>query len=72
MYTDAIKTACAQVSSACGISVEMSRIAVKTICKAFYGHEFYLNVDEAPYDKEVVELAVKRTKRPTSREDYKL
>ena len=70
--TDAIKTACAQVSSACGISVEMSRVAVKTICKALYGHEFYLNVDETPYNKEVVEPAPKKTKRPISKEDYML
>ena len=39
--TNETKSAYAKVSSACGISVEMARIAIKTTCKALYKHEFF-------------------------------
>jgi len=45
--TEAIKSTCAQVSTACGLSVEMSRIAVQTTCLALYHHNFYLNASDA-------------------------
>ena len=39
--TNETKSAYAKVSSACGISVEMARIAIKTTCKALYKQEFF-------------------------------
>ena len=37
-YIESIKSTCNQVSTACGLSVEMARIAVQTTCKALYKH----------------------------------
>ena len=41
-----MKTACANVSSKCAISAEKARIAVKTVCKAMYNHDYYLTTEE--------------------------
>ena len=38
--TKSIKSIFNQVSTACGLPVEMARIAVQTICKALYKHEY--------------------------------
>ena len=48
--TDDVKTTCAQVSASCGISAEKARIAVETVCKHLYHHDFYLSVKEIPVD----------------------
>ena len=45
--TDKIKATCANVSSVCGVSVEMSQQAVKTVCKELYEHDVYLSAAEA-------------------------
>ena len=39
--TEAIKSTCAQVSTTCGLSVEMARVAVQTTCKALYQHTLF-------------------------------
>ena len=41
-----IKSACAQVSVSCGLSTEMSRVAVQAVSKHLYHHEYYLSIDE--------------------------
>ena len=41
--TEDIKMTCANLSSICGLSVENSRLAVQTVCKHLYKHEFYLS-----------------------------
>lgn len=64
--TNEIKSVCAQVSSACGISIEMTRTEVKTICKALYEHVFFNN-EEA---NKKIELAAKR-KPLISKQGYK-
>ena len=45
--TDQIKTTCANVSSVCEVSVEMSLQVVKTVCKELYEHDVYLSAAEA-------------------------
>ena len=42
-----IKATCANISSVCGVSVEMSQQAVKTVCKELYEHDVYLSGAEA-------------------------
>ena len=44
--TDKIKATCANVSSVCGVSVEMSRQVVKTVCKELYEHDVDLTAVE--------------------------
>ena len=62
--TETIKSTCAQVSTACGLSVEMAPISVQTTCKALYQHEYYLNVEDATKNystnEETTEPVVKR------------
>ena len=41
-----IKAACAQVSVSCGLSTEMSRVAVQAVSKHLYHHKYYLSIDE--------------------------
>ena len=41
-----IKAACAQVSVSCGLSTEMSRVAVQAVSKHLYHHEYYFSIDE--------------------------
>ena len=45
--TDKIKATCANVSSVSGVSVEMSRQAVKTVCKELCEHDVYVSAAEA-------------------------
>ena len=42
----------ADVSSACGISVENARKAVLLVCKHLYGHDFYLHERKLKVDKD--------------------
>ena len=46
IYTYKIKATCANISSVCGVSVEMSQQAVKTVCKELYEHDVYLSAAE--------------------------
>ena len=41
--TDQIKTACANLSSMCVLSIENSRLAVQTVCKYLYKYKVYMN-----------------------------
>ena len=69
--TDKIKATCAQVSTECGISIEMAHIAVKTTCISLYGHDFYLCVDDKlERDGDVSQPSAKRPKHPYSKEKY--
>ena len=45
--TDQIKATCANVSSVCEVSVEMSLQVIKTVCKELYEHDVYLSAAEA-------------------------
>ena len=49
--TESIKLTCAQVSTACGLSVETAHIAVQTMCKTLYKHEYFLNIEKVPNDQ---------------------
>ena len=60
-YYDKIKATYVQVSTECGISVEMVQIAVKTICSSLYGQDFYLCVDDkSERDGDTSKASVKR------------
>ena len=48
--TESVKATCAKVSTVCGVSAETVRPAVKTICKNFHNHNFYLFIEEAQDD----------------------
>ena len=71
--TESIKSTCAQVSTACGLSVEMACIAVQSTCKALYKHEYFLNIEELPNDQsdQHFEPVPKHPKEPVRREDCK-
>ena len=45
--TNAVKTACVNLSVKCNISAEMSRVAVQTVCKNLYDHDYFLSKYEA-------------------------
>ena len=45
--TNAVKTTCANLSVKCNMSAEMSRVAVQTVCKNLYEHNYFLSKDEA-------------------------
>ena len=68
--TESIKSTCNQVSTACGLSVEMACTAVQTTCKALYKHEYFLNIEEVPNDQrdEDFEPVPKRPKKPLTKE----
>ena len=44
--TEEVKSACARISSACGVSVETSRKALQIFCKDLYNHDVYLSSKE--------------------------
>ena len=41
-----MKSACEQISSVCGVSVETSRKALQIVCKDLYNHDVYLSLKE--------------------------
>ena len=41
-----MKSTCALVSTKCEVSVEVTRLAVKTVMKGMYDHDVYLNTEE--------------------------
>ena len=45
--TNAVKTTCVNLSVKCNMSAEMSRVAVQTVCKNLYDHNYFLSKDEA-------------------------
>ena len=71
--TESIKSTCAQVSTACGLSAEMACRAVQTTCKALYKHEYFLNIEEVPNDQsdEDFEPVPKCPKKPVTKENCK-
>ena len=62
-----------QVSTVCGLSVEMARIAVQTTSKALRKHEYFINIEEVPNDQSIEdsEPFPKRSKKPVMKEDCK-
>ena len=68
--TEQIKATCANVSSVCGISVELARLAVKTVCAKVYGHDYYLSPPGIIYDKSEGEPLSKKSRIPLSAADY--
>ena len=68
--TESIQSTCAQVYTACGLSAEMTCIAVQTTCKALYKHEYFLNIQEVQNDQSVdFEPVPKPPKKPVTKED---
>ena len=74
-----IKDTIATVSYNAAISVEKARLAVQTMCRKFYNHQYYLTSEEqAKYKPELAtieeeaELAKpSQSKKPRSADDYK-
>ena len=56
--TEAIKSACAMVSSTCGVSNEMSRKIVQIVAKKLHGHNPYLTPKEQFVSEHPEEAAV--------------
>ena len=69
-FTVEVKSACANVSSKCGISAEKSRIAVKTVCNEMYGHRYYLSSEEQQQHEGTSEDFEPQKKVPKKAEDY--
>ena len=46
-FTDTIKNTLCEISVKCNLSVEASRLAFKTACGSFYGHNYFLSKEEA-------------------------
>ena len=68
--TEQIKATCANVSAVCGISVELARLAVKTVCAKLYCHDYYLSPPGIIYDKNEGEPPSKQSRIPFSTADY--
>ena len=45
--TNAVKTACVNLSVECNMSAEISRVDVQTVCKNLYVHNYFWSKDEA-------------------------
>ena len=61
---------CANFSSVCVVSVEMSRQAVKTVCKELYEHDVYLSAAEACKSASLEQPPSKKPCPPVSARDY--
>ena len=69
--TESVKATCAKVSTDCGVSAETVRQAVKTICKNFNNHDFYLSIEETQDDTlEVYQPEPKCFKKSMTKKDY--
>ena len=68
--TDQIKTTCANVSSVCEVSVEMSLQVVKTVCKELYEHDVYLSAAEAWKSASLEQPPSKKPCPPVSARNY--
>ena len=78
--TDQVKSTCASVSTKCEVSVEVARLAVKTVKKGMYDHDVYLNTEEQsaaehskPPDNDQNEPPSKKKRTvpvPSSKADY--
>ena len=70
-FTEQIKAACASISSKCIISEEKARVAVKTVCKEMYQHQYYLNADEYKNSEEMIHTNLEPpSKVPKTSTDY--
>ena len=76
--TSDVKSTCAEVSVKCNVSAQMSRVAVQTVCKGLYKHEFYLTKEEAKTERKEIsqehlpvdEQNNENVARPVKKEDY--
>ena len=68
--TDKVKATCANISSVCGVSVEMSRQVVKTVCKELYEYDVYLSAAEACKSASLEQPPSKKPCPPVSDRDY--
>ena len=78
--TDQVKSTCASVSTKCEVSVEVARLAVKTVKKGMYDHDVYLSTEEqsaaeqsTPPDNDQNEPPSKKKRTvpvPSSKADY--
>ena len=84
--TNNVKLACVNVSVNCNLSTEMSRVAVQSVCRTLYNHDYYLSKEEviekdpslATYRKQETnprpnkwqKRAMPKNKTPSSQEDY--
>ena len=62
-FTDTIKNTLCEISVKCNLSLEASRLAFKTACGSFYGHDYFLSKDEAIQNQSELDL---RTSLSTS------
>ena len=69
--TDKIEATCANVSSVCGMPVEMTQKAVKTVCKELYKHDVYLSAAEGCKLASLEQPPSKKPSPPVSARDYK-
>ena len=65
--TNEIKATCAEVSVRCNISTEQSRIAVQTVCRGLYNHNFYLSKEEAIEHEPSLEIFKSTSPKPSKR-----
>ena len=69
--TDKIEATCSNVSSVCGMPVEMTQQAVKTVCKELYKHDVYLSAAEGCKLASLEQPPSKKPSPPVSARDYK-
>ena len=70
-FAEEVNAACASVSSKCSISAEKARVAVKTVCKKMYQHQYYLNADEYKNSEEMIQTNLEPpSKVPKTSKDY--
>ena len=70
-FTAEVKAACASVSSKCSISAEKAWVAVQTVCKEIYQHQYYLNADEYKNSEEMIQTNLEPpSKVPNTYKDY--
>ena len=68
--TDEIKATCACVSAVCNLSAEMGQLAVQTVCKCFYGHDFLPSPPGNEADSTDEELKEKKPRMPVTSTEY--
>ena len=70
-FTEEVRASCPSVSSKGCISVEKDRVAVKTVCKEMYQHQYDLNADEYKNSEEMIQTnSEPLSKVPKTTKDY--
>ena len=68
--TEEIKSACATVSSICGVSAEMARKIVQITARELYGHTFYLTPEDQAAGEQLNSDAVAMEESGKEHKDY--